>query len=343
MRPFSRDLAASVERWLADARKARVLVVGDVMLDRYLSGTVDRISPEAPVPVLRERRRLALPGGAANVAAGIRALGAEARLVGAIGDDRAGRALSGALERRGIPADGLVSVPGRPTTTKIRLLARHQQVLRIDREERAALGEGAAGEVVSKALGRLPSAHAVVLQDYDKGTLSPPVVESVLGAARDAHVPIIVDPKLRNFFGYAGATVFKPNRAEAAAALGREDLPVDGATLRDLAERAGCEHLIVTLGPEGLCLLVRGSERPVVLPSRAREVYDVSGAGDTVTAALAVGLAAGIEVEAAARLANLAAGIAVSKLGARPVGRRAVRAAVRPESGRGEPSARSEE
>ncbi len=333
MSPLSSDHAALAERCLTAATRVRLLVVGDLMLDRYVSGSVDRISPEAPVPVVHERRRRAAPGGAANVAAGIRALGAAVRLVGAVGADRAGSALIAALERRGIPTGDIVRVSGRPTTTKVRILARHQQVLRIDREDSSPFDAGVARELAARAVDRLEEADAVVLQDYDKGVLSPAVAEPVIVAARGAGTPVVVDPKLRRFFGYRGATVFKPNRAEAAKALGVEDLPMDGPTLRALADRLECDHLVITLGAGGMCLLEHGSTVPTFVPSRAREVYDVSGAGDTVTAVLATALACGIGTGPAARLANLAAGIAVARLGARPVGRRSLLAAARTRPG----------
>lgn len=329
MAAFSPDHATLASRCLEAAVAARVVVVGDVMLDRYVSGTVHRVSPEAPVPVVRERRRRSAPGGAANVAAGIRALGAEVRVIGAVGDDRAGSALCRLLERRGIPAEGLLRVAGRPTTVKLRILARHQQVVRVDREDPSPLDDAAAGRLVEQARATLPSTDALVLQDYDKGALPPAVVEPLLDAARERGIPVVVDPKLRGFFGYPGATVFKPNRAEAASALGRESLPLDPAVLRALADRVGCRHLLVTLGSDGLCLLEHGSTEPRFVPSRAREVYDVSGAGDTVTAVLATALAGGLEIAGAAALANLAAGIAVSRLGARPVGRDALGEAAR--------------
>lgn len=315
--PVTRDEAG---RLLADASAARVLVVGDVMLDRYLIGEVGRISPEAPVPVVRVARHRRALGGAANVAAGVRALGGACRLVGAVGRDRPAAATRRLLGRRGIDPEDLVSAPDRPTTVKTRVLARQQQMLRIDRETAEPLPDDAAAALVERALEALEWANALVLEDYDKGALWPDAAERLLAAAREREIVSIVDPKLRNFFHFRGATVFKPNARELAAALGREEIPAAGSELRRVAERLRCRNLLVTLGEAGMLLLDEASEKPVRIASNAREVYDVSGAGDTVTAVLAVSLASGATpLRRAAALANFAAGVQVSRLGARPI------------------------
>ncbi|MDT8436994.1 MAG: PfkB family carbohydrate kinase [Gemmatimonadota bacterium] len=305
----------------AAADGGTVLVVGDAMLDRYVIGAVDRISPEAPVPVLHVEAERTAPGGAANVAAGVAALGATCRLVAAVGADGSGAALRAGLAEAGVAADDLVVSPRRPTTEKTRVLARRQQLVRIDREEAGPLEPVAAEAVARAALAILAEADAVVLQDYDKGLLSPSLAERILAEARRRGIPAVVDPKLRHFFAFRGAAVIKPNARELAAALGTERAPEDEARLRRVLERLDAEHLLVTLGERGM-LLVSAAEPGVCrIPARAREVYDVSGAGDTVVAALAVALLSRASMREAAELANVAAGLAVSRLGAVPIGR----------------------
>lgn len=321
---------AAVRRLLADVRRTRVLVVGDIMLDRYLVGDVARISPEAPVPVLHQRHLRRALGGAANVAAGIQALGGSSRLVGVIGEDGAGDALAELLRRLGIPAEQLVADPRRPTTVKTRVLARQQQMLRIDREVTSPLEEGTADRLLARALEALPWAKVLVLEDYNKGALDPDRAGRLLAAARDQGLPSIVDPKLRHFFEFRGATVFKPNARELAAALGLERAPTTAEALRPVVARLECGNLLVTMGEAGMLLLESGAGEPIMIPSHAREVYDVSGAGDTVTAVLAVALAAAAPLREAATLANFAAGLEVTRLGARPVSWRELLSALDP-------------
>lgn len=308
-------------RRLGTAERVTVLVLGDVMLDRYVTGTVDRISPEAPVPVVRERRRWSVPGGAANVAAGIKALGAGATLVGVVGDDDDAQRLRGLLEERGVEEDGLATDPSRPTTRKTRILSRHQQVLRIDREDPRPLSDPVAEVVLASIRDRVREADVVVIQDYDKGTLSPSLLAETMRLAESARVPVVVDPKLRHFFDFRGAAVFKPNRGEVAAAIGVERFDGNTGAMVDLAERVGCAGLVVTMGAGGMLVLGGDHSEVEHIPSVAREVYDVSGAGDTVTAVLAVALAGGAELTEAAALANTAAGVSVGRVGAQPVSR----------------------
>lgn len=306
---------------LDTARRGTVLVVGDAMLDRYLSGSVDRISPEAPVPVVRvEEERTAL-GGAANVAAGVLALGARARLVTVVGDDPAGGELRAGLAALGIdPADAVIDA-GRPTTRKTRILARHHQMLRVDHETVEPVDGAAAAALRERALAALEDSDVLVLEDYDKGVLSPALTRTLLTEAAARGIPSIVDPKLRHFFDFRDAFLFKPNVRELAAALGAERAPRDEATLRPLMDRLGCRHLLVTLGEEGMLLVSRERDGVVRIPSRAREVFDVTGAGDTVVATLSVALVSRPDVQVAAALANVAAGLEVSRLGAVPVTR----------------------
>jgi len=312
---------------LEAASRIRVLVVGDLMLDRYIVGTVERISPEAPVPVVRVQRESAALGGAGNVAAGVAALGASCQVVGHVGEDPDGDALMGALQDHGVKAGGVVR-GGRPSTVKTRVLARHQQIVRFDREVEDDLDEATARTLAAEVRASATAADVLVVQDYNKGVLSPPVIDAVLGAAEQRSVPCVVDPKRRNFFAYPGATVFKPNARELQDALGTFIHPEDGAWLEGVRGRLGCEHLLVTLGDQGMVLQTGGGGH-VRLPTLARAVYDVSGAGDTVTAVLAVALAAGADAAEAAALANHAAAVGVTKAGVQTVSAEEILANVR--------------
>ncbi len=310
--------SSMVDRCLAAAPRVRALVVGDVMLDRYLSGEVERVSPEAPVPIVKAERRRSALGGAANVAAGVHAIGAECDVVGVVGGDRAGRRLGRLLGEHGIDGGGLVVDRSRPTTVKTRVLARRQQVLRIDRETTTPIEPSTVERLLQVARERLARADVLVIQNYDKGAVPPELARPLLREAQASGVRSVVDPKLRHFFDFGDADVFKPNARELAAALGRE-APPDRAELSIVATRIGCRTLLVTLGDRGMWLLEEGETEAVHIPSHAVEVYDVSGAGDTVTAVLSVGLATGTPMAEAAGLANFAAGLAVGHLGARPV------------------------
>lgn len=296
------------------ARGVRVLVVGDIMLDVYLRGSASRISPEAPVPVVHVTEEWRAVGGAANVAANVVALGAACELIGCIGSDHAGEDLLEEVRQQGIGADGLVRTEGRPTTVKTRIMARHQQVARYDRETESELSDEACAALIDRVRAELPSADALVLEDYNKGLLTKPVIAGLLAAAREAGRPVIVDPKSRHFYDFRGATVFKPNQPELAAALRAPVHPEDPEWLEEVRQQLGCEHLLVTLGEDGLALLTADGDH-VRVPTVARSVYDVSGAGDTVTAVLAVALATGASITEAAVLANHAAGIEVGKAG----------------------------
>jgi D-glycero-beta-D-manno-heptose-7-phosphate kinase len=316
------------ERLLDRIRGVRVLVVGDLMLDMYLRGGATRISPEAPVPVVRVSDEWSAPGGAANVAANVLALGARAHLVGVIGPDHAA-AFQATCREHGIDDDGVLTIGGRPTTVKTRILVGHHQIARYDREADDEI-EPADAEMLTAAIERLAAeADAIVLEDYDKGVLVPAVIEAALDAARQHALPLVVDPKARRFFDYRGCTVFKPNRSELAAAL-RGPVALDDAEwMERMRERLGCEHLLVTLGSDGMALMPAGGRRVGWIPAVARSVYDVSGAGDTVTAVVATALAAGAEVEEGALLAAHAAGIEVGKAGVATVAPEEILASVR--------------
>ncbi|HVX40159.1 MAG TPA: bifunctional ADP-heptose synthase [Gemmatimonadaceae bacterium] len=313
-RSLSRDRLLHL---LEAAANTRVAVVGDAMLDVYLRGDVERISPEAPVPVVRVRERRHALGGAGNVAQNVRAVGAVCDLVAAIGDDAGGRQLCSMLSSMGAPLTSLVTVD-RPTTTKTRIVARSQQVVRVDEEEDADLAGDEVERLLFSVRNAVAEADALVLEDYNKGVLVSRVIEAAMEAARTKGIPIVVDPKYRNFFLYRGATIFKPNRRELEAALGAAvDLDHPEA-LPSTLNRLGVDHLLLTLGERGMVLLSEGGLVKHV-PTVAREVYDVVGAGDTVTAYLALALAAGGTPTEAAIIANFAAGVEVGKLGAATV------------------------
>ena len=302
---------------LERARALRVVVIGDAMLDVYLVGDVERISPEAPVPVVRVQERRYAMGGAANVAQNVIALGCRCDLVAAVGGDRHAETLRMMLTGIGVGCESLVRVD-RVTTTKTRVIARSQQLVRVDEEEIADLAGDEVPRVLEAVRAALATADAVVLEDYNKGVLVPVVIREAITLARARGIPIVVDPKYANFFAYAGATIFKPNRRELQAALGAE---VDATHLDAIPaafQKLGVEHILLTLGERGMALFAPEGE-VVRVDTTARAVYDVVGAGDTVSAYLASMLAAGATAREAAEIANIAAGIEVGKLGAATV------------------------
>jgi D-beta-D-heptose 7-phosphate kinase/D-beta-D-heptose 1-phosphate adenosyltransferase len=305
---------------------ARVLVVGDVMLDRYWYGETGRISPEAPVPVVQVQRREERAGGAGNVALNVAALGGRAELLGAVGDDEAAASLERLVEGRGC-ATTLLRSAAHPTITKLRIISRHQQLIRLDFEDDPSIVDpGALLPPFETALAR---AGCVVLSDYGKGTLREP--GAFIAAARRHGRPVIVDPKRRDFEAYRGATLVTPNMSEFQAVVGacRTEADIVERGRRLLAD-TGIEGLLITRSEHGMTLLP-AQQAPVHLPARAREVFDVTGAGDTVVAVLATAAAAGMGWEQAAVLANLAAGIVVGKLGTAAVSREELGAALLPE------------
>jgi D-beta-D-heptose 7-phosphate kinase/D-beta-D-heptose 1-phosphate adenosyltransferase len=313
----------------------RLLVIGDLMLDRFVQGDASRLSLEAPVPIVREREGSEQPGGAANVAVNLAALGARVSLLGAVGDDPEAVRLRDLVRAGGVETVELVTCADRPTTVKTRLVARRQQVARVDREWGGPLPPAGQRELMERLNLRLPGCAVVVVPDYGKGVITGDVWSGLVAAAGRAQVPVMVDPAPQARIGfYRGAAVIKPNWAEAAGAARRE---ADGAQSLDevgkvLLAASGAPCVIVTRGEEGLTLFRQGRER-LDLPALRREVYDVTGAGDTVLATLAWGRAAGLAEEAAARLANLAGGLAVERFGAAVIGRRDLEQAMVPETG----------
>jgi D-beta-D-heptose 7-phosphate kinase/D-beta-D-heptose 1-phosphate adenosyltransferase len=302
---------------LEAAAGRRIAIIGDAMLDVYLRGDVDRISPEAPVPVVRVTEKKLALGGAANVAQNITAIGARCEMVCAVGDDAAGVKVRQMLHDVGAETRSIVRV-SRQTTTKTRVLARSQQLVRYDEEEDSDLDGADMSNLLTAALSAVARADAIVLEDYNKGVLAPQVIGPVIEQARKRKIPVVVDPKYRNFFAYRGATIFKPNRRELESALGAEVDLEHSEALPATFDRLGVEHLLLTLGEKGMALLSADGEIGRI-PTTAREVYDVVGAGDTVTAYLGTMLAAGGTPAEAAVIANFAAGVEVGKLGAATV------------------------
>lgn len=290
--------------------RARVLVVGDVMLDRYWSGETARISPEAPVPVVHVNASEERPGGAANVALNIASLGGQVILLGYVGNDEAGAALQHMLAARGVQPH-LLALAGLPTITKLRVMSRHQQLIRLDFEQGFAGQEH--HELLARFQAMLSQVDVVVLSDYRKGTLERS--RELIALARAADKPVVVDPKAQDFAMYHGATVITPNVAELRAAVGawqdEADLMRRGQALM---QQCGLANILLTRSEQGMTLL-RPKVEPLHLPTQAREVYDVTGAGDTVVAVLAASMAAGMALEQAMALANVAAGMVVGKLG----------------------------
>ena len=298
-----------------------VLCVGDVMLDRFVHGDIDRISPEAPVPVLRLRSTRDMPGGAGNVAANIASLGGRAVLIGLVGLDDAGARLRQLLAAQDRVSEVLVASAHRPTICKTRFIAGRQQVVRTDDESEAALLADEETGLIAAYSAQLPGCQAVVLSDYGKSALSPRFVAQAVRAAQAARIAVFVDPKTDDFSRYRGATCITPNLREFAAALGGPSSPSDLATeaaiaqaARPLLEAAEAGAILITRSEHGMTLVERSGEVTSV-PARAREVFDVSGAGDTVIAALALAHASGRTLAQAMHIANAAAGVVVSKLG----------------------------
>jgi len=298
-----------------------VLVVGDVMLDRFVYGDVERISPEAPVPVLRVKREDQMLGGAGNALANLAGLGAAATLCAVIGSDADGQAIKTCMETLGCRAAVLVVDPTRPTIVKTRFLAGHQQLLRADYERVAALGEGVSSKILAHLSTLIPESGAVLLSDYGKGLLSPAVIAEIIALARAHCIPVIVDPKGQDFSIYRGASVLTPNRKELSDATKGAPTKTDEEVCRaaeSLIETCGIEAIVATRSGDGMSV-IRLGQPPVHLRTTDLEVFDVSGAGDTVIATLAAALAAGAALEDAAALANVAGSLVVTKVGTAPI------------------------
>jgi D-beta-D-heptose 7-phosphate kinase/D-beta-D-heptose 1-phosphate adenosyltransferase len=310
----------------------KVLVIGDIMLDRYIHGEVERISPEAPVPVLRHAQRYERAGGAANVAMNLAGLGCQTFLAGFWGSDPEQADLAAILQTAGIDTVGVVS-SSLPTISKTRIVGRMQQLLRLDIESRDAPPAVETQRLLERATGLVSKVHAVILSDYAKGALSTPLCEAVIQAGRAAGIPILADPKTPDFGKYTGATTVCPNLGELSSATGISSHHTEAllAAGQALVSKHDFQFLTVTMSEKGISVLRRDSV--FHSPARAREVFDVSGAGDTVIATLAASLAGGLQIETAVELANVAAGIVVGKIGTVPIAQHELIAALTPSSG----------
>lgn len=295
--------------------RLNIMVVGDVMLDEYLMGHVRGISPEAPVPVVEIRERTCAPGGAGNVAANLASLGCNVRLCGAVGTDESAAKLYELFATRPHISVFFSRCQDRPTTTKTRILSQSQQMLRADREERHPISASAETELLQYALDHLKDLHACVLSDYAKGVLTDTLLHSLISMCREANIPVIVDPKGHHYSRYQGSSVVTPNTAEANLAVENEDgaLTLEQVAAR-LQQEIGNGALLITRGPQGMSLFPPDAPS-IHIAAQARTIYDVTGAGDTVVATLALMLASGLDLPDAAQLANYAAGIVVGKVG----------------------------
>ena len=312
--------------------QVRVLVVGDLMLDRYILGEVDRISPEAPVPVLRHAQRYERPGGAANVAMNLAGLGCQAVLAGFWGEDSERRELETFLIEAKVDPVGVVTTT-LPTVSKTRIVGRNQQLLRLDIESREGFSAEDESRLTERVEGLVGKVHAVVLSDYAKGALTRDLCDRVIRAARYAGVPVLADPKTPDLSKYSGATVVCPNLHELEVATGGSAHELEALLRAGETQRRehDVQYLAVTMSERGIRLLSEG--KVFDSPARAREVFDVSGAGDTVIATMAASMAAGLQVETAVELANLAAGIVVGKVGTVPIAHHELTALLTPSKG----------
>ena len=305
------------EEILKRARDRRVVVLGDVMLDEFIWGDVTRISPEAPVPVVNIKRESMHLGGAANVLANITALGAAGNVIGVVGKDAAAERIRESLRQDGgVQTDNtLIADDKRPTTIKTRIIAHNQMVVRTDRERRGAVNGNVESQIVETVKQAMSNADALIISDYDKGVITPRILSEVLPSAYEK-MPVLIDPKIRNFDLYRPATLLTPNHHEALRVTNLEDDSDEtlSSAARSIRERLRCDAVLITRGERGMVLL-EGETDAVFVKTAAREVFDVTGAGDTVIATLAVALAGGASMTEAAVLANHAAGIVVGKLG----------------------------
>ncbi len=305
-----------VSEILQNIADRRLVVLGDLMLDEFVWGDVTRISPEAPVPVVDIRRESVHPGGAANVLANLVALGAQATLIGVIGGDSAGERLRAALTQISGQADDFIVVDrSRPSTIKTRIIAHSQLVVRADRELKTPVNGEIEEKIISNLKNALKDAQALIVSDYDKGVVTQRILGEILPLAYE-HMPVLIDPKLRNFDSYRPATMITPNHHEALRVSNLEENSDDNLHLaaRAIRNRLRCDSVLITRGDKGM-LLLEGDGEPIYVETAAREVFDVTGAGDTVIATLGAALAAGSTLVEAAALANHAAGIVVGKVG----------------------------
>lgn len=298
----------------------RIAVIGDMMLDGYYWGDVKRISPEAPVPVLEVEDEFFRLGGAANVAFNILTLGGIPVPVGVIGNDSYGKIFSSLIKEKNIEDDGIIIDNERPTTTKTRVIANSQHVVRIDKESKAYISNKIESKISSYLESILDKLDGIILQDYNKGILTPSLISKIISLANKKNILITVDPKFDNFFEYKNVTVFKPNRKETETVLGiriKNDKDISSAG-RDILHKLNSEYVLLTLGEGGIAVFEKG-DKERRMPTKAIKVADVSGAGDTVISTLTIGLAAGADIYEACFLANYAAGIVCGEVGIVPI------------------------
>lgn len=313
------DDLSTLQPYVQHMKGKAVLVVGDIMLDRFVYGDVNRISPESPVPVLSIKRETTMLGGSGNVLSNLAGLGVQAMVVGLIGDDGDGETIRHLMAERGCDSSMLLTADDRPTTVKTRFLASNQQLLRTDFERNQPATEGLEKKIVQAAENAVAKAQVVILSDYGKGVLTRAVIQGVIAAAHKARIPVLVDPKARDFSIYKGADIVTPNKKELADAI---DMPTNSdedvvAAAQALIDRSGIQSVVATRSQDGMTILQK--KTPVHLKTEALEVFDVSGAGDTVIATIAAGLAAGANLYEAAAIANFAAGVVVGKVGTAPI------------------------
>ena len=334
LKPASCENLVSLQTVLDQLEGRHVLIIGDVILDEYIWGDVNRISPEAPVPVLEIASETTRTGGAANVAQNIVNLGGRVDLIGVVGDDDNGKTLIQMLERIGVDASGICIDADRPTSTKTRVIARtsdtststHQQLVRLDRESQAPVKTAIHERLLENALNRIPNVDAIVFEDYDKGGVSSRLIESVLRTARQHGKPVVVDPKVENFWNYKGVTSITPNHKEAGLAVNQRISDEDSliSVGGEILDRLNLEGLLITRGEQGMSLFRRtrdGELRVDHIPTQAQEVFDDTGAGDTVVAVYTLALAAKADMLEAAQLSNLAGGIVCGEVGCVAVNR----------------------
>jgi rfaE bifunctional protein kinase chain/domain len=309
--------------------EARILVIGDIMLDSYIFGDANRLSPEAPVPVVRVDSEIARPGGAANTAANVLALGAEVKLVSLVGEDARGEKLKALIKDEGIRTEGLVVDKERQTTFKERVLARNQQIARVDRESSGPVSSASANLLIDNFVTALEGVNGVILSDYGKGVVTPRTSTAIIESARESGVVVTVDPKVEHFHIYRHVTSLTPNHfeAEKAAGIPASDEKNFDRIGRKLLEMLESSAVLITRGKDGMALYNADgtSER---IPTRAREVYDVAGAGDTVIAVYTAALAVGASHLEAAQLANFAASVVIGKVGTATANREEIRSTI---------------
>ena len=317
MKPFTQNRLDALFAAFSDKT---VMVIGDLMLDRYLWGKVSRISPEAPVPVVDIESESSRLGGAANVSYNVLSLGVRVVPLGIVGNDAEGELIKRMFQEKGFPTEGILTDANRFTTVKTRVIAHHQHVVRTDRKIREGISIAVQDKLMDHFERRLDGLDGIILEDYNKGLLVPEFIGRVIARAREKGKMVFVDPKYDHFFEYRGVTLFKPNRKEAFDRLGIKLDSEDAfrSALKRLMDELDCRVVLITLGEEGMILQERGREIMRV-PTRAVKVHDVSGAGDTVIAAMAVVMSAGGSAEEAATIANQAAGIVCGEVGIVPV------------------------